>query len=116
MGAAIAKMDLALQGQEQVVGIVAEAGMGKSRLVAEVIRAARRKGFTGYGGACQSDGVNLPYLAWKPIWSAFFDVDPSMPQRKLLRNLEGEIEDRAPEWVEALPLLGQVLAGLCPSL
>jgi class 3 adenylate cyclase/tetratricopeptide (TPR) repeat protein len=103
------KIDLALQGKGQVVGIVAEAGMGKSRLVAEAIRAARRKGFVGYGGACQSDGVNTPYLAWKDIWSAFFDVEPTMPQRKLLRNLEGEIEDRAPGRVEALPLLGAVL-------
>jgi class 3 adenylate cyclase/tetratricopeptide (TPR) repeat protein len=103
------KMDLALQGQRQVVGIVAEAGMGKSRLVAELIRAARRRGFVGYGGMCHSDGVNTPYLAWKAIWSAFFDVDPTMPQRKLLRNLEGEIEDRAPDRVEALPLLGAVL-------
>jgi adenylate cyclase len=103
------RMDLALQGQGQVVGIVAEAGLGKSRLVAEVIRAARRKGFVGYGGACQSDGINRPYLAWKPIWSAFFDADPSRLQRKLLRGLESEIADRAPQRAEALPLLGQVL-------
>jgi len=103
------KMDLALQGKGQVVGIVAEAGMGKSRLVAEVIRVARRKGFTGYGGACQSDGVNIPYLAWRPIWSAFFGVDPELPLRKQVRLLEGEIEDRTPERVEALPLLGLVL-------
>jgi adenylate cyclase len=103
------KIDLVLQGQGQVVGIVAEAGLGKSRLVAEVIRAARRNGFVGYGGACQSDGMNTPYLVWKPIWSAFFDVDPELPLRKQLRHLEGEIEDRAPARVAALPLLGAVL-------
>ena len=61
------KLDLALNGQAQIIGIVAEAGMGKSRLVAEVIRNARRKGFAGYGGACQSDGTNTPYLVWKSI-------------------------------------------------
>jgi tetratricopeptide (TPR) repeat protein len=103
------KLELALQGKSQVIGIVAEAGMGKSRLVAEVIRAARRKGFAGYGGACQSDGVNTPYLTWKSIWSAFFDVDPAAPLRKQIRSLEGEIEDRAPERVQALPLLNSVL-------
>jgi tetratricopeptide (TPR) repeat protein len=103
------KLDLALQGKSQIIGVVAEAGMGKSRLVAEVIRSARRKGFAGYGGACQSDGINTPYLAWKPIWGAFFDVDPSAPLRKQIRALEGEIEDRAPERVQALPLLSSVL-------
>ncbi len=104
-----AKLELALSGRSQVIGITAEAGLGKSRLVAEVIRSARRKGFAGYGGACQSDGIHTPYLAWKSIWSAFFDVDPSAPLRKQMRLLEGEIEDRAPSRLEALPLLGPLL-------
>jgi len=103
------KLDLTLQGKSQIIGIVAEAGMGKSRLVAEVIRSARKKGFAGYGGACQSDAINTPYQAWKAIWSAFFSVDPEQPLKKQLRLLEGEIEDRAPERVQALPLLGILL-------
>jgi predicted ATPase/class 3 adenylate cyclase len=103
------KLKLAVGGKGQVVGITAEAGMGKSRLVAEVIRLARRHGFTGYGGACQSSGTNTPYLVWQPIWQAFFDLDPEMPQRRQMRLLEGELEDRVPERVDALPLLGLVL-------
>jgi class 3 adenylate cyclase/predicted ATPase len=103
------KLDLTLQGKSQIIGIVAEAGMGKSRLVAEVIRSAHRKGFVGYGGACQSDGVHTPYLAWKPIWQAFFDVDPSAPLKKQMRSIEGEIEDHAPERLQAMPLLNVML-------
>ncbi|MGE5264712.1 MAG: tetratricopeptide repeat protein [Acidobacteriota bacterium] len=103
------KLDLSLQGKSQIIGIVAEAGMGKSRLVAEVIRSASRKGFAGYGGACESSGTNTPYLAWKSVWSAFFDIDPSAPLKKRLRHLEGEIQDRVPERVEAMPLLGILL-------
>jgi len=103
------KLDLSKEGKSQVIGIVAEAGLGKSRLVAEVIRNARRKGFVGFGGACQSDGIHTPYLAWKSIWQAFFDVDPEMAERKLIRWLEGEIEDRAPSRLEAMPLLNVVL-------
>src|SRR6185295_535220 len=67
------KLGLALAGQGQVVGIVAEAGMGKSRLLAEVIRLARRKGLRSFGGACQSYGTNTPYLVWGPIWRALFE-------------------------------------------
>ena len=103
------KLELALQGKGQVVGITAEAGIGKSRLVAEVIRLARKRGFTGYGGACHSSGTNTPYLVWQPIWQAFFDLDPEMPQRKQIRLLEGELEDRAAERLNSLPLLGLVL-------
>jgi adenylate cyclase len=103
------KLEMAAEGNGQVIGIVAEAGMGKSRLVAEVIRLARRKGFVGYGGACQSDGQHTPYLAWKSIWGAFFDVDPEMPLKRQIRNIEGEIEDRASDRIEAMPLLNAVL-------
>jgi predicted ATPase len=39
-----AKLALAAEGHSQIIGIVAEAGLGKSRLVAEVIRAARQQG------------------------------------------------------------------------
>jgi class 3 adenylate cyclase/tetratricopeptide (TPR) repeat protein len=103
------KLDLAAGGKSQVIGIVAEAGVGKSRLVAEIIRNARRKGFVGFGGACQSDGIHTPYLAWKSIWQAFFDVNPEMSERKLIRWLEGDIEDKAPSRIEAMPLLNVVL-------
>lgn len=109
------KLDLALSGKSQVIGIVAEAGMGKSRLLAEVIRLAHRMGFVGYGGACQSDGINTPYLAWKSIWSAFFDIDPAAPLKKQMRHLEGEIEDRAPNRLQAMPLLNAMLEMAIPD-
>ena len=103
------KLNLAIQGMGQVVAITAEAGMGKSRLIAEIIRLARKRGFIGYGGACQSSGTNTAYLVWQPIWQAFFDLDPEMPQRKQIRLLEGELEDRVPDRMESLPLLGLIL-------
>jgi class 3 adenylate cyclase/tetratricopeptide (TPR) repeat protein len=103
------KLAAALQGRGQIIGISAEAGMGKSRLVAEAIRLARRSKFIGYGGTCQIDGINTPYLAWQAIWHAFFDLEPTLPLRKQIRLLEGELADRAPEQLEALPLLGAML-------
>ena len=51
----------------------------------------------------------MPYLAWKSIWQAFFDVDPDMPLRKQIRNVEGELEDRAPNRMDAMPLLNTLL-------
>lgn len=103
------KLDLAKGGTCQVIGIVAEAGLGKSRLVAEVIRSARRKGFVGFGGACQSDGLTSPYLVWKTIWSAFFGINHDAPLEKQVRILEGELREHAPDRMEALPLLGSIL-------
>jgi len=103
------KLGSVSKGQGQILGITAEAGMGKSRLVAEGIRLAHRNKLLGYGGACQSNGVHTPYLVWNPIWNAFFDLDPATPLRKQIRTIEGGLEDSVPEHIDALPLLGSVL-------
>lgn len=103
------KLDLTLSGQGQLIGVVAEAGVGKSRLIAELVRVARKKGFSGYGGACQSDSVNTPYQVWKTVWQAFFDLDPAAPPRQQMRMLEAELERRAPDRLEAMPLLNPLL-------
>lgn len=104
------KLAMALAGHGQVLRIVGEAGMGKSRLVAEGIRLARRSGFIGYGGACRMDGVRTPYLVWQGIWTAFFDLDPALPQRRLRQAVQAALQSHAPEHAEAWPLLGAVLA------
>ncbi|MEZ4622239.1 MAG: adenylate/guanylate cyclase domain-containing protein [Caldilineaceae bacterium] len=52
------RLALAAQGHGQMVGIVGEAGLGKSRLVAEVVRLAVDHGFATYGGECESYGLN----------------------------------------------------------
>lgn len=104
-----AKLDSAAGGRGQIIGITADAGMGKSRLAAEGIRLARRANLLGYGGACQSDGTMTPYVVWNPIWNAFFNLDPATPLRKQVRAIEGELEDCCPEHLDALPLLGSVL-------
>lgn len=103
------RLGLALRGRGQIVGITAEAGMGKSRLVAEGIRFARRRKMTAYGGTCPSEGRNTPYVVWQEIWRAFFDLDSTAPLRKQIRTLESELSDRSPDQVEALPLLGPIM-------
>jgi len=103
------KLSVALRGQGQVLGISAEAGMGKSRLLAEGIRLAHRAKLMGFGGACQFDGIQTPYLVWHSIWMALFDIDPEWPLRKQVRAIEAQLREHAPEHPEAWPLLGAAL-------
>ena len=42
--------------------------MGKSRLVAEFVRDARRRGIVVAFGECQSFGTNTSYFVWREIW------------------------------------------------
>jgi predicted ATPase/class 3 adenylate cyclase len=105
-------LERAAAGAGQIVGVVGEAGLGKSRLVAEAMRAAHAAGWAVYGGAALSYGASSPYLAWQPIWRAFFRLpgdsgsEAAQIQRELARLLPGTGE-RLPllELVLGLPLL-----------
>ncbi|MDX1521453.1 MAG: tetratricopeptide repeat protein, partial [Anaerolineae bacterium] len=98
-----------LAGQGQFMGITAEAGMGKSRLVAEISSYAIEQGFVGYGGECPSYGTNISYLVWQPIWRSLFKVDAGWPIEKQIAHLETELSQINPGLASRLPLLGAVL-------
>ncbi len=99
----------ARRGHGQVIGITAPAGMGKSRLTAEIIRSVRRRSEPSYGGECQSFGTNIAYFVWAPLWRAFFSIDPKLPARRQTRALESQVAELAPERLPALPLLGALV-------
>jgi class 3 adenylate cyclase len=52
----------AMAGQGQVIGVVGESGMGKTRLLAEFCRRVPRTQVTVYEGRCLSYGQATPYL------------------------------------------------------
>lgn len=103
------KLALARQGRGQIIGITAEAGMGKSRLVSEITRLAESAGLPIYLGDCQSYGANIPYLVWLPIWFAFLGINSAESLTQQIQNLQAQVMRLAPERQEALPLLGAAL-------
>jgi adenylate cyclase len=104
-----AALRLARQGHGQVVGLTAEAGLGKSRLAAEVIRLAAEQGFGGFGGECQSYGMNTSHLPWHTIWRRLFDLNAGQSLAEQVKTLETRLERINPAFVPRLPLLGSVL-------
>jgi class 3 adenylate cyclase/tetratricopeptide (TPR) repeat protein len=99
------RMERALQGQGQIIGLTAEAGMGKSRLAAEVIRLAAESGLTGYGGECLSHGAATSYLVWQNLLRGFFGLDPAWPLEQQGQHLEAELAAVDPGFIQRLPLL-----------
>jgi predicted ATPase/class 3 adenylate cyclase len=67
----------ALRGEGRIVAVAAEAGMGKSRLVAEFVRSARRRGLLVAFGECQAFGVNTSYSVWREVWRALLGIEES---------------------------------------
>lgn len=93
-------------GQGQVVGIVAEAGMGKSRLVDELTRALSLDGLESFHGAASSVGA-ASYRVFEPIFTAMFALTGGENARE---ELTGALEAVDASLVPRLPLLAAVLA------
>ncbi|MEO8753312.1 MAG: tetratricopeptide repeat protein [Casimicrobiaceae bacterium] len=104
-----AKLDEAVLGRGQIIGVSAEAGMGKSRLVAELARTAGRQGFIVALGECQSYGANTSYFVWRDIWSTLFRLDRRLPEQDQVQALEAELSAIDPALVPRAPLLGGLL-------
>ena len=102
-------MEQVLRGEGQILGISAEAGMGKSRLAAEAIRLAQERGFVSYGGECQSHGTTTSYLVWRSIWRDLFGLDPTEAQEDQVHKLAAQLGQTDPALPPRLPLLGTVL-------
>jgi predicted ATPase/class 3 adenylate cyclase len=103
------KLALARQGRGQIISITGEAGMGKSRLLAEVLQRVLANQITHYGGECQSYGTQSSYLVWHAIWRAFFGLDPTGPTAEQIETLEKALTQINPDFLLRLPLLSAVL-------
>jgi predicted ATPase/class 3 adenylate cyclase len=99
----------ALAGQGQVVCLTGEAGIGKSRLGAEVIRTAEGLGLAVYDGACRSHGTTTSYLVWHSIWRDLLELDASLPIGEQETQLADRIARRDGGSGQRAPLLGPVL-------
>ena len=61
-------VEQAAAGEGRVVGVVAEAGLGKSRLVEELLTGTRARGIADCWSECPSFGVRGSYVVWRPAW------------------------------------------------
>jgi len=108
-------LQVASEGRGQVVAIAGEAGVGKSRLIHEVLAKARDQGGRVLEGYCLSFGLNVAYLPLAEVTRAacgIDDLEPEPTQRaKLTRTLESlgdGLADRAPAigWIMGLTVPG----------
>jgi predicted ATPase/class 3 adenylate cyclase len=96
-------------GAEGPVIIEGEAGIGKSRLVADLLDQARQLGVTPLLGAGDAIERSSAYHAWRPVFSQLFELEgtPAPPTEKRAAVLARLHHD--PEMLRLAPLLNAVL-------
>jgi class 3 adenylate cyclase/tetratricopeptide (TPR) repeat protein len=104
-----ALMARARAGEGQVVCLAGEAGIGKSRLGAEVVRMAEALGFAVHTGACRSHGTTTSYLVWRSVWSDLLELDTSLPIAEQAAQLTRRIALLDGGSGQRAPLLGPVV-------
>ena len=107
--------DRALAGHGCAVAVSGRPGVGKTRLIEEVIRRWLAGGGNGYSGECLSHGLNVPYLPWHSFLSAFFYFHESDSLEERWRKVEKVIADEAPEMAPWGGLLAPLLGLTAPA-
>jgi adenylate cyclase len=112
---AVERLRLARKKRGQVIAIAAEAGMGKTRLLTEVIREAVDMGFSPFAGDCQVFARDASYSVWVPIWRAFFNLPVEADAAATLANLENQLAAVDAALRARAPLLGPLVNVALPD-
>ncbi len=102
-------VEAAVAGRGRTLGVSAEAGLGKSRLIAAFVAGARRRGLSVAVGECQSFGTSIAYGPWGEVWSTLFGLVPDEPAPRRLAALERALAAIDPAFVARAPLLDGLL-------
>jgi len=96
-------LDRASEGRGQVVGVVGEPGVGKSRLFWELIHSHRVHGWLIVQSASVSYGKATAYLPVIELLRGYFEVDSRDDPRKIREKVTGKVLTLAPALGPAVP-------------
>src|SRR5262245_49781426 len=95
----------AVEGPGQVVGVVAEPGVGKSRLCYEILQRPRLRGITVHEARCVAHGRRSPFLPLLELLRSFFGITEHDGEEEARRKVAGTVLLLDPQLTGSLPLL-----------
>jgi class 3 adenylate cyclase/tetratricopeptide (TPR) repeat protein len=96
------------RGRPQILRIEGEAGIGKSRLAAELFHLAAEVSLVAVGH-CLSTGQSTAYLPWRPLLRTLLDMDDDWSAAISGPYITRWLEERNPEWLARAPLLHEMM-------
>src|SRR3989475_45790 len=103
-------LEQAFAGQGQVIGIVGEAGVGKSRLCHEFAERRRARGIPIYHVAGQAHAKSVPLMPVLQFLRDFFDISERDSERTARERIAGKLLLLDESFAEDLPLMFDFLA------
>lgn len=100
----------AAAGQGQVVFIAGEAGIGKSRLLAELRQRLAGKPFRWVEGRCASYGMGTPFLPVTDALRRYLEIEDSDDEASATGKITAELERLGPDVGWTLPFVKQALS------
>ncbi len=92
-------------GNGQVVGVVAMAGTGKSRLCFEFLERCRARGMSVFEGRAVAHGKNIPLLPILEVFRAYYGITVEDDDRSAREKIAGRMVLLDNHFAGALPLL-----------
>ncbi len=102
--------ELALAGDMQVLTLIGDAGLGKSRLVDELTgHWIEEHGALSISTTCPSFGRHTPYLPWLDLLRSLFGFNPADSDQVRLEKIEALLLEIDPTWRDWTVLIGRLL-------
>jgi len=105
-----AALEQSRDGSGVVVGVVGEAGVGKSRLCHEFVERCRRQGIPVYEAQGQAHGSAIPFLPVLQMMRSYFGVSEHDPDQQAREKIAGRLLLLDETFAESLPLVFDFLA------
>ncbi len=102
-------------GNGQVIGVVAEAGTGKSRLCFEFLERCRAKGMRVFEGRAVAHGRNIPFLPILDVFRSYFGITSEDSDNAARVKIAGHMMVLDQKFAETLPLVYDFLGVADPQ-
>ncbi len=109
-----AALEQATAGNGQIVGIVAEAGTGKSRLCFEFLERCRAAGKRIQVGRAVAHGKNIPFLPMLEAFRAYYGIEDTDPDQIVREKIAGRLLLTDESFREFLPVVFEFFGVLDP--
>ena len=104
-----------MESKGQVIGVVGEAGVGKSRLCAEFIERCRARGVAVFEVHCPAHGATVPWLAIRELLRSYFALADGDSAEAIRRRVGQALHELDPGLGDAVPLILEVLGVTDPT-